>query len=44
MAAGEMHENIFEAGLPRGQVNELRTPGLHSRQQCGNGVVGFIDP
>jgi hypothetical protein len=42
VATGELHENIFQARLPCGEVRQLRALLLHRRQQCGNGVVGFV--
>ena len=39
MAAGELHEDVFEAGLASGEVFELQAARFNRRQQSRNRLV-----
>ncbi len=43
MPASQLHENVFQAGLPRGEVNQLRPLFLNFSQQRRNGFMWLVD-
>ena len=43
MAAGQKHENVFEAGLARAQMLELLALPGYRVQKSGNGEVRLAD-
>jgi hypothetical protein len=43
VAAGKLHEDIFEAGLARAQVLELTAVGGYRVQKSGDGEVRLAD-
>ena len=42
MPAGQLHEDVFQAGLPRGEMDQSRSLLLYRREQRWNGFVRLV--
>ena len=41
VAAHQVNEDVFQAGLTRGEVQQVHIPRLQGGQECGNRLMGF---